>query len=77
MKKAVSDLSILEEGIIKQIDLSEQKYFKTIHLGVMKENKIKCLFKSPLNDPIAYQINGCVFALRKEDAKKIMVETHG
>ena len=69
-----SDLKVGESGIIKEIYLEEQKYFKTLHLGVMKGNKIRCVFESPLKDPIAYTIYGCTFALRQEDADKIMVE---
>ena len=60
-----SELKVGESGIIKEIYLEEQKYFKTLHLGV---------FESPFKDPIAYTIYGCTFALRKEDANKIMVE---
>ncbi len=74
MEKKASDLLVGESGIIKKIDLEEQKYFKTLHLGVCKENRIQCVFRSPLNDPIAYKIYGSVFALRQEDAEKIMVE---
>ena len=69
-----SDLKVGEIGKIKEINLEEQKYFKTLHLGVMKNNLIECVFFSPFQDPIAYKIYGCTFALRKEDADKIMVE---
>lgn len=63
-----------EVGIVKEINLEEPKYFKVIHLGLSKNSQIKCVFKSPLKDPIAYQVKGCTFALRERDAKNIMVE---
>lgn len=74
MIKKCSDLNHNETGIIKNIYLEEQKKFKLIHLGVLQNNKITCKFKSPFNTPIAYQINGCIFAMREYDAKKIEVE---
>lgn len=74
MQKKLSDLKAQEEGIIKSIHLEEPKQFKLIHLGVLKKAKITCKFKSPFQNPIAYQINGCVFAMRKKDAEKIEVE---
>ncbi len=74
MQKMLSKLNINEEGTITSIALEEIKYFKVMHLGLIKNARIKCVFKSPLQDPIAYQIKGCTFALRSEDASKIMVE---
>lgn len=74
MQKKLSDLKVLEKGRIKEIHLEEPKQFKLTHLGVLKNANITCKFKSPFHNPIAYQINGCVFAMRKNDAEKIEVE---
>ena len=43
------------------------------NLGITKNEKIKCLYKSPLNDPVAYEIKNIIIAIRKEDAKNIMI----
>ena len=69
-----SELSIGEQAIIKRIDLDERKKAKLFHLGLMKGAKITCKFKSPFKSPIAYQINGCVFAIRECDASLIEVK---
>ena len=50
------------------------KKFKLFHLGVLPGKEIWCKFKSPFGSPIAYQVDGCVFALRREDAMNIEVE---
>jgi len=41
-------------------------------LGVTEGTKIKCVMKSPLGDPKAYEIRGAVIALRREDAACIL-----
>lgn len=74
MKKKCSDLKILEKGIVRTVGLEEKKKFKLFHLGVLPGKEICCKFQSPFGSPMAYQVDGCVFALRREDAKRIEVE---
>ena len=69
-----SELQIGEKGIFKNIWLDEVKKAKLFHLGLVKGALITCKFKSPFKTPIAYQINGCVFAMRDTDASCIEVE---
>lgn len=74
MLKKCSNLKLLEKAIIKNVELEEKKKFKLFHLGVLPGKEILCKFKSPFGSPIAYQVDGCVVALRVEDARKIEVE---
>ena len=69
-----SELKIGEKARIKKIYLEEQKQAKLFHLGLIEEEEITCKFKNPFHSPIAYQIKGCVFAMRTEDADQIEVE---
>lgn len=41
--------------------------------GIFPGSKIKFLFKSPSNNPSAYEVMGTVIALRKEDSMNIFV----
>ena len=68
-----SELKIGEKAIIQEIHLEKQKQAKLFHLGLIEEEEITCKFKNPFHSPIAYQIKGCVFAIRKEDADQIEV----
>ena len=43
-------------------------------LGIVPGTRIRCLYRSPLQDPTAYEIRGAVIALRKEDSAEILVE---
>ncbi len=42
-------------------------------IGIIEGTKIKCLYKSPAGDPVAYFIKGAVIALRNQDSKNIFV----
>ena len=74
MIKKLSELRKDEQGIIKNISLQEKSFFRLARLGVIKDNIIIYKFKSPFNDPIAYQVNNSIFTMRKEDAMNIEVE---
>lgn len=42
-------------------------------IGLIKGTCIKCVLKSPANDPIAYEIRGAIIAIRNEDSSNILV----
>ena len=42
-------------------------------MGFIKGNEISCVRKNFLGSPIAYQVEGSVVALRKNDAKMVGV----
>ncbi len=46
---------------------------KLIEMGCFEGNLIKKLYHSPLGDPIAFDINGYILGLRKEEAQLIQV----
>jgi ferrous iron transport protein A len=46
---------------------------KLSEMGLTKGQKIKAIFKAPFGDPIAYEINGSIISMRKEEAKQIEV----
>lgn len=50
---------------------------RMLDLGLVNGAYIKALQKSPSLDPTAYLIKGTVIALRKEDAKNILVNYRG
>lgn len=70
----LKNLSIGDEVIIKSV-LAEGEIKKRLYdLGFIKGSKIKCILKSPLNNPTAYFIKGTTIALRDDVAKKIICE---
>ena len=60
-----------EEGVIAE-EGRENRRLRD--LGLITGTKVKCLYRSPLKDPTAYEIRGAVVALREEDCNDILVE---
>jgi ferrous iron transport protein A len=46
-------------------------------LGVLPGTLITAVNRSPLGDPVAYEVRGSVIAIRREDAESIEVEDAG
>ncbi|NLN04057.1 MAG: ferrous iron transport protein A [Clostridiaceae bacterium] len=42
-------------------------------MGFIEGSLVECLQRSPLGDPTAYLVKGCVIALRSEDSSSILV----
>jgi len=47
---------------------------KLSEMGLTKGQKIKAIFKAPFGDPIAYEINGNVISMRKEEGMQVEVQ---
>lgn len=71
--RTMADLKIEETGIIKELKLSGFQKTRLLDLGFTENSKVKKVMVSPAGDPTAYQIKGTVIALRKEEAKKIIL----
>lgn len=77
MNSNIFDLSQLPpgcRGTIIDIRASEFEKNRFINLGFAPSLEVKALFKSPAQNPVAYEVMGAVFALRKKDAEKIIVQ---
>ncbi|MBQ3145419.1 MAG: ferrous iron transport protein A [Clostridia bacterium] len=46
---------------------------RLLDLGLIHGTTIKAILKSPMGNPIAYEVRGTTIALRKEDSKFISV----
>lgn len=47
---------------------------RLLDLGFIKGSEIRIQSHSPLGDPTAYHLHNTTIALRKDDAKNIMIE---
>ena len=68
---SLSDLTIGSYALVVDIKRNNTRFND---LGISLGTQIKAIMRSPLGDPTAYLIRGAVFAIRKEDAQKILVE---
>ena len=59
---------------VTHIDAKGTFMRRMLDLGIASGTKITALHKSICGDPVAYEIRGAVIALRKEDAKNILIK---
>jgi Fe2+ transport system protein FeoA len=62
-----------KEYIIDSVEIKGKEQRRLFDLGLVPGSKIKKVFKSIFNDPIAYEIKKTTIAIRNEDAKFIEV----
>ena len=70
---SLDKLQIGKNAKIHSIHCSEDLKRRFLDLGIVKDTTISAILKSPSGDPTAYEIRGCVFAIRKDDAKDILI----
>lgn len=75
----LNNLNIDEEALIVDNFIKTSNKQNIINLGVTNGSKIKCLYKSPFNDPTSYEVKNVILAIREEDSKNIMIlrNNHG
>ena len=57
-----------------KLDTKGDLHRRLMDIGLVEGTLVECVRKSPAGDPKAYLIRGAVIALRKEDAKTVLVE---
>lgn len=70
----LSCLPIGSKGTILSVDACGSEKDRFFDLGFAPSVKVTALFKSPAQNPTAYEVMGAVLALRSEDACKIIVK---
>ena len=72
----LNELPINTNGKIHKLNCNGNIRRRLLDLGITNGTVITPVFKSPLNNPIAYEIRGSVFAIRNEDSQFIDVELY-
>ena len=47
---------------------------KLLELGFISGSEVEVVFRAPLKDPIAVELNGCIISLRLDEAVNILIE---
>ncbi len=76
-KRTLLDLKPNEEAIINSLSPAcrGQQRRRLLDLGIVPGAKISILMKSPLNDPVGYLVKDTIVALRKKQAKNILINS--
>ena len=70
----LNELKIGQTAKIKKIETESSIKRRLLDIGLIPNSTIKCILKSPWNDPVAYEIKGTLIAIRTCDSKNILVE---
>ena len=70
----MAELKVSQRARVTQLLVEGLTRRRLLDLGLLPGTEVKVLMKSPLGNPMAYEIRGSVLALRSEDASKIVVK---
>lgn len=73
MELVLSDISSGETVYVSELAPSFLKV-KLMEMGIVKGRKIKVLFRAPLGDPMAIDVDGYILSLRNDEAKLVTVK---
>ena len=72
--RTVNELEIGEIGVVTKIIGEETIKRRLLDLVLIEGTGIKTVLISPSGDPRAFEFRGSLIAIRKEDAKNIMIK---
>ena len=67
----LNEVELNKEVKIKKINCTGSIKRRILDLGMIEGTKIKPVLKSPLGDPVAYEVRGSLISLREEESKNI------
>ena len=70
---SLNELNPGETAVVKELKTRGSIRRRLLDIGLVKDTKIECVWKSPAGDPAAFLIRGAVIAIRSEDMKDIVV----
>lgn len=69
----LSALKVGEAGEVACIETDDGMKRRLWDLGFTQGTKVQCIQKSPMGDPVAYEVRGTIIAVRNQDAEKIFI----
>lgn len=74
MNQTLDTLTIGKTGYVESIETEESIRRRFLDIGLTPGCKVTCVLMSPSKNPNAYLIRGAIIAIRKEDAKSIIIK---
>lgn len=72
----LNDLQVNQSAKVVNINCTNSIKQRLLDLGLVNDTLISPIFSSPLGDPIAYEFRGNIIAIRKNEAKNIVIKTN-
>ncbi len=75
--KTVNDLLPGEWGLIKEIQGSDLIQHRLMDLGIIEGVRVDMIRSAPLNDPVQIKVRETLLALRRSEARKLILDWNG
>lgn len=72
-RKTLADLRPGESGIVTELHSQGPVRRRMMDLGMVPGTVITVEMNSPLGDPVAYRVRGALVALRREQARLVLI----
>lgn len=73
-KKRLCELCVGECGRVHSLVAEGSMRRRFLDVGIAPGTVVFCVGKSPFGDPCAYFVRGCEIAIRRTDARKVILE---
>ena len=70
----LEELAVGQSAVIEAVTGEGEERTRLLALGFVPGGGVCAVLESPWGDPVAYEVCGAVIALRRADARKILVE---
>ena len=70
----LDELDINECAVVCGLDFCDEDKKRLRDMGLFEGRRVKFVFSSPFSWPRAYDTQGVIIAIRKEDAKRISIK---
>ncbi|MBM7854904.1 ferrous iron transport protein A [Desulfohalotomaculum tongense] len=72
--KTLNQLPVGSAAVVRRVNAGGIMQRRLLDLGLVPGTRVEAVGRSPLGDPIAYNIRGAVIALRQEESSLVLVE---
>jgi Fe2+ transport system protein FeoA len=71
--RTLADLSAGQAGLVTGLHSQGPERRRMMDLGIVPGTRITVEMNSPLGDPVAYRVRGALVALRREQARLVLI----
>jgi Fe2+ transport system protein FeoA len=71
--RTLADLSAGQAGMVTGLHSQGPERRRMMDLGIVPGTRITVEMNSPLGDPVAYRVRGALVALRREQARLVLI----
>jgi ferrous iron transport protein A len=71
--RTLADLSAGQSGLVTELHSQGPVRRRMMDMGIVPGTLVTVEMKSPLGDPVAYRVRGALVALRREQARLVLI----